>query len=362
MRISILLSLVIVSLFYSCSGGIGGKKDLVSLNAPKSAPVQVLGRYLLVLDENGEVWQKRTDIRTDTLRKLDIPKAYSIHLDDVSSALGLNSECYYWNIRKPEDINVVSYDTIFSSPIVKISNVDRGSLGTLYFYLLADGSLHVKGAKSDSKDHGYKIDLSKFKDVADFVYYDQQITVIDKSGDVFISEGGYNWNPVKYENVSNASKLYASKLGLYVVTEDNIIYRMKNREDVSFNELAEKAAKLENFYELQKLADDIEISNFLGSYVWGYRIGDKEGNNYLAKGKKEKEFKIIDDAKIKMLPQKSFGAWTNPYSARMVVLELDSTLNEYHYNSRVGGNYYKQKIENPKRLGNFKVDLSYYKE
>ena len=152
MRISILLCVILVTLLYSCGGGIGGKKDLVALNAPKFSPIQVLGRYILVLDENGEVWQKRTDRRTDTLRKLDIPKAYSIHLGDISGALGPNSECYYWDINRPQDINVVSYDTIFSSPIVKIFTKDRGGSGVLYLYLLADGSLKAKGGGADSKN------------------------------------------------------------------------------------------------------------------------------------------------------------------------------------------------------------------
>ncbi|MEM6359644.1 MAG: hypothetical protein AAF731_06110 [Bacteroidota bacterium] len=351
-----IICFLFLPLFLLCSCG-------EKVETPPVNPIQTSknSNYLNLLDEEGNAWHY--NIREDVLTKVEASDLRSLNISNDEAgvtAVNHSGALYYWSMKRPNKVEgaeaVASSFAMFKSlppkSLTDGSLIEYDIAGLCDIFLMSDGTLTTNCPK-------LKEDLKPLQDIRTFALLpfgrgifgglNPSITLlaIDKNGDVFFGHksdaNSDDWVSSKVEGLAQIEKVgFCAKnngFPFYAIDEEGTYYILPNLEEIFTLKGKSIVADMGNSSEGQALID--KEGNILTVY-------NEKGNPNL---------KISEEVNPTPFGKKIYAF---KFTRRaVVILEEDGTLTRYH--NRGFSSFKYMELEKPRRIGDFKINMDYYR-
>ncbi len=312
------------------------------------------GEYSAIIDENSKVWQWRYDNNYNIidLQKVNVPKANSIVLDyhdGLGWAVTSKGKLYQWLLYDPSQNEQVKTD----KPVVKMIATNNYKA-----MLHRDGTINSNGGASSvgpfsGSNINKHINHAAFTGIKDIHFHNGVLLAINKVGDLLAASGkgvkhlnilgepSNDGNPLKIEGLNRIKRVFPTTLFMtFAIDEDNTVhYWNSNVPKNGFQTLDVKA-------------------NFLPT---AERVVDSKGMNYRIIDEKRTGIDLKTGFDDLPFPE-GYGLWyIGQYPSCKKVIALDKEGKLWQFDFLAGYDSDKRTVSNPVRIGDFKVQLDYFK-
>lgn len=337
---------------FGSAGSVFGGNSSALVDASLSNPVDIVfsRKSAAILDDKNHIWQWEFDkqYNVTNLTRIELPDIQSIVLnrhDGIGWAINKKGEVWRWNFFIPTVTEHLKSD----KPVKKVA-----TMGEFAAILHTDGTIMSNGGKSwmgmgSPNTKNDAIDYAAFSGIKDIYWGGNYLVAINQAGECFGASGkGLNslivtqpptsdGKPVKIQGLPPIKRFYESERFYYAFGEGNTIHY--------WNQSFDKKG--------------IQTLNVQGNNVTYDRVLTPQGVNYQLT-RPQTSGELIQTGSSDNLDQpQGYGIWYLDYYAKKVVgLDLEGKLWLYDYDPKKPKG---SRISNPKRIGDFKVNLAYYK-